>query len=245
MSVVVRRGNKVLLSGRVSEFKNAKKKDSGEACFFLTLDAMAYDENMGVDMPCKYHIGFFDRKDGKYGPQSDATYASKMIKKTGGTILVRANEYERTAEDGSAEIAYNGTQIIFPGAITTYKLSEDPNTGEVYRSTAIYSGVAIAKEEEKDGTVLRTISIPIKKWNKDTRVNDTYWLNIENVDAETIKMLAPTEDDLNSSGKPRHKTVAVEFNKPIQEAESMMADWADKKTFVILEKPKYEEKKAE
>ena len=237
--IIVRRGNKVLISGRVSDFKSTKKKNSDDACFFLTLDATAYDENMGVDMPIKYHIGFVDSAEGKYGPQTNATDAIKRIKKKGGVILVRATEYEKVAEDGSKEIAYTGTQVIFPGSITTYKLSEDSQTGEVYRSTAIYSGVAIAKENEEDGVVSRTISIPIKKWNSETRVNDTYWLNIENVDADTIKMLTPTEDDLNSSGNPRHKTIAIEFNRPVPEAESMTADWADKKTFVILEKPKY------
>ena len=255
MAIITERGSKVLISGKVTKFRLTKSKRTGEPCFFVTLQSIEFDPDMGVDMPCSVSISFFDSPEkGQYDAQFNATNAAKMIKKVGGVVIIRAVKSVRVMEDGTEELSYIGQQVSYANSIIRFRLSEDKNTGEIFRATAIYAGVATARTKEDNDaaaagngiegeSVGNTISVPLTLWNTNKKERETVWLQIRQVPNEKIQELTPDANDLNSMGNPRHKVIAVEFNEEsnviTEENGSMYGEWKDVKNMVVLEKPDY------
>lgn len=193
----------VILAGRVAKVTNKKTSKAGNSYLKVTLAGTTIDPDLELEISEEYEILFFDRESGQFGPQLNATQVEKMKIKEGSYIAIRATESISVNDDGEEEITYFGSHVAFAnGCRFNFKFSKKGN------EAAVVIGSAVINTND-DGK--KTLSLPLRLWDKSKEENYTAWVNVQgDISEETFAELAPVKGDDNKDHKP---LVCVAFDK--------------------------------
>ena len=152
---VFRRGNKVVLVGKVSEvFEGTSQK--GTNYVRLVLGQRHWDPDMEMDIEESVTVIFTDNENGKFGPAMNATNVSKLKIRTGATIAIKATVSEN--DDGT--VSYFGIRAQYCGCIYKFKPTDD------FPSTNVIVGVAVVKANNN-------VSVPVNAYDNKTHESKT------------------------------------------------------------------------
>ena len=162
MVEVYKKGNKVILAGKVKEIVDGVSQ-KGKEYVRVVLSQTRYDADMELEVEDEATVIFTNREDGPYGAEMNADRIKKLKIKAGTTIALKATRKEN--EDGT--VAYYGLRAQYPGCRFEFKATEDGPAAEVV------VGIAIVKAENN-------ISVPISvfdaKGTTKEEKNKTAWL---------------------------------------------------------------------
>ena len=200
---VFRRGNKVVLVGKVSEvFEGTSQK--GTNYVRLVLGQRHWDPDMEMDIEESVTVIFTDNENGKFGPAMNATNVSKLKIRTGATIANKATVSEN--DDGT--VSYFGIRAQYCGCIYKFKPTDD------FPSTNVIVGVAVVKANNN-------VSVPVNAYDNKTHESKTIWLNTKA--AEQAEVVNGTFDLTDNKKNP---IVAFVVPKITETEKDGMTNWA-------------------
>jgi len=169
----------------------------------VTLAGTTIDPELELEVAEEYEILFFDKEDGPYGPQLNATSVEKLKLKVGDYVAIRASESINVKEDGEEEITYFGSRCSYAnGSKFNFKFSKKGN------EAVVVVGVAVINKNDKGE---KNLSVPVREWDKTKKENYTAWANISgDIPEEVFESLAPAMGDDNKEHNP---LVCVSFDK--------------------------------
>lgn len=208
-------GKDVILAGKVKSVTEIKTSKAGNKYCSVTLAGKVFDPEIEEELDEEYRVLFLDKNSKNYGPQLCATQVEKMKVKAGSYVAIRATENITVKDDDSEETTYFGSRIAYTnGTRFNYHF------GKRGEEASVVIGVASINQLENG---VRTLSVPLRMWDKDLQENYTAWVSVEGalITDELLNSLepkpAPTEEDPNHVIRP---TVAVVFEKLNEEEEN-------------------------
>lgn len=193
----------VILAGKVAKVTEKKTSKAGNGYLKVTLAGTTIDPELELEVAEEYEILFFDKQDGQFGPQMNATQVEKLKLKEGSYVAIRATESINVNDDDEEEITYFGSRCVFAnGCRFNFKFSKRGN------EAAVVIGSAIINKNDKGE---KTLSVPLRMWDKTKEENYTAWVNVSGDISEAVyEELAPSMGDDNKEHKP---LVCVSFDK--------------------------------
>jgi len=197
---VYRKGNKVVLAGKVKQIVSGKTKNSGKEYVRLVLQkkAMTWDPELEMEVEAEEAeeatIIFVDNEEGFYGPSLAATNVEKLKIKDGTYVAVKASAKEN--DDGT--ISYFGSRVQYLGCCFDFKFSEDGP------AASVIIGTTIVKSQTE-------VSVPVRSYDFKKRVQYTAWANM--TAAEGVSVEEGTFDQTEDGKNPYVAFVIPKFDK--------------------------------